>query len=671
LQQGAQQNTHVALMASPPERTETAKRLTEAWKNLDEDVPAAQREAEALLSHAPNDAEAALLLAAAWRRLGKPQDAAGKLRKFMTGSTQSPLAWFEWGMILAELGEESSAVEALHRAVSLAPGFTAAWRGLADLHVALGEAQQAGIAYAAGLRAEAAGSELAAAAASLAEDPKRAEALLRARLRSHPGDMRARHLLAEAAMRLGAAADAEAILQTCPDGFAQARHSLAILYYLQRRYADAASHLNRLLAILPHQPALRLLHLVCLREMGDFHAALPAYQDLLARAPKRHAIWLGYGHVLKALGRDEEAVRAYRTCLDLNPGWAPSVYLSLADLKIAKLNESDLAGMRRALAGSSVFGQAQLHYAMGHVLEQDGDYEGAFADYARGAALRRQEISYDADETTSVVTATKLSLDRAFFAAHSGSGNPSEAPIFIIGLPRSGTTLVEQILASHPDVEGTFELQEIGLIADAVRRGRPMADYPAALAALNQPALAELGAAYLDKTRQFRRLGRPRFTDKMPGNLLHIGLIHLILPNAPIIDVRRAPMAAGFAAFRQFFQAAQNFADFSYDLREIGRYYRDYLDLMAHFDAVLPGRIFHMSHEALVHDPEGSTRSLLDYCGLCFEPACLRFWQTDRPVLTPSAQQVRRPLDMAPLEHWRNFAPWLVPLREALQAAPF
>jgi tetratricopeptide (TPR) repeat protein len=400
--------------------------------------------------------------------------------------------------------------------------------------------------------------------------------------------------------------------------------------------------------------------------MGDFHAALPAYPDLLARAPKRHAIWLGYGHVLKALGRDEEARHAYRTCLDLKPGWAPSVYLSLADLKTAKLTESDLAGMRHALAGSSVFGQAQLQYAMGHVLEQGGDYAAAFAAYAEGAALRRKEITYDAEDTQAVVTATKSVLDRAFFAAHAGSGDPSEAPIFIIGLPRSGSTLVEQILASHPDVEGTFELLEIGLIADAVRHGRPMRDAPDAVAALTPAACAELGAAYLDKTRQFRRLGRPRFTDKMPGNLLHVGLIHLILPNARIIDVRRAPMPAGFAAFRQFFQAAQNFADFSYDLREIGRYYRSYLDLMAHFDQALPGKLFHLSYENLVTEPQASIRAVLAYCGLPFDPACLRFWETERPVQTPSAQQVRQPLSTAPLDHWRNFEPWLGALKEAL-----
>jgi len=252
------------------------------------------------------------------------------------------------------------------------------------------------------------------------------------------------------------------------------------------------------------------------------------------------------------------------------------------------------------------------------------------------------------------------------FAARRTGGDPSPAPIFIVGLPRSGSTLVEQILASHPQVEGTSELREIGEIAAELRGDRRAADLPAIIAGLDETAVTRLGERYLNNTRQVRSTGRAHFTDKMPDNFLHIGLIQLILPHAHIIDVRRGAMASGLAAFKQFFTAKQTGQDYTYDLTEIGRYYRDYVALMAHFDQALPGRIYRLQYEDLVRDTEAQVRAMLDYCALPFDPACLRFWQTPRAVQTPSAQQVRRPIFREGLDHWRHYEPWLAPLRDAL-----
>jgi tetratricopeptide (TPR) repeat protein len=496
-----------------------------------------------------------------------------------------------------------------------------------------------------------------------------AETLLRAHRAVFPGDLHATHLQAEAAMRVGKLVEAEAMLTHCLEkapGFADSRHSLAILLYLQRRFGEAAAQIRLLLTVLPHQPSLRILLAICLRESGDYEATMRIYQDLLAKCPTRHTTWLAYGHVLKAMGREDDAARAYRTCLKLQPGWGPSLYLSLADLKTVPLSDADLAAMRRPSTTISDFGRAQRGYAIGHALDQRGDYEAAFAAFAEGAALRRSGISYDADATSDFVKAAKAVFTPEFFAARAEAGCPSVAPIFIVGLPRAGSTLVEQILASHTQVEATSELKDIGQIAETLRAGRPLKLLPALVGKLDASTLAALGARYLTNTAQFRRLGRAYFIDKMPANIMHLGLLHLILPKAHIIDVRRAPMASGFAAFRQFFQPEQTGADFTFDCREIARYYRDYVDLTAHFDRVLPGRVFQLRYEDLVAETEQQIRRLLEHCGLPFEPACLRFWETARPIQTPSAQQVRRPIAREGLTHWRHYEPWLGKLREAL-----
>jgi tetratricopeptide (TPR) repeat protein len=646
--------------------------LSRGWQNLDKDAQSARRLAEEMLGAAPENEDAALLLAAARRRLGDIEGARAVLAPIMSGTAASPIAWFEWGMILCETRDEADAVAPLQNAVRLAPSFTGAWRGLGDVLMVLGAGVAAGEAYAGAARASVQDPKLAAAAADLTDGrPASAETRLKALVRQFPTDVRAHYLLAEAAMRVGRAREAEAVLLHClgaAPGFAAARHSLAVLLYAQRKFGAAIPHLTQLLDILPHQPCLRTLLSVCYVETGDFAAAVKLYEAKLSAFRDRPKVWLSYGHALKTLGRGDEAADAYRASLALAPPWPAGLYLSLADLKTVPFTDSEIAAMR-ALAGSQTTAPAdaaQLHYALGRALEQRGLYEEAFTHFAQGAAFRRGTITYDAQTTTGFVAATRSALTAAFFAARRGVGCPSDAPIFIVGLPRSGSTLVEQILASHPGVEGTSELKEIGLIAEAVRAGRPEAALPDAIAALDSATLTRLGERYIYNTRQFRHTAKPHFIDKMPDNFLHVGLIHLILPRARIIDVRRGAMASGLAAFKQHFQAQQSGQDYTYDLTEIGRYYRDYVALMAHFDAVLPGLVYRVHYEALVTDTEAQIRALLDYCGLLFEPACLRYWETDRAVQTPSAQQVRRPIFREGLEAWRHYEAWLGPLREAL-----
>jgi hypothetical protein len=317
----------------------------------------------------------------------------------------------------------------------------------------------------------------------------------------------------------------------------------------------------------------------------------------------------------------------------------------------------------------SVEDRFHLHYALGKALEDRGEFAGSFDHYAAGAKLRRGEIQYDAAETTAQTRRAAALFTGDFFASRAGGGSQDPAPIFIVGLPRSGSTLVEQILASHSSVEGTMELPEMAAMVASLIRGGGKPDptvYPGVLAALSAEERAGLGEAFIERTRIHRKLGRPFFIDKMPQNFWHIGLIQLVLPNARIIDARRHPMAACFSAFKQHFARGQGF---SYDLGEVGRYYRDYVDLMAHLDEVLPGRIHRVIYEDMVEDTEGQVRRLLAYCGLAFEPACLRFHENERAVRTASSEQVRRPIFREGVDHWRHYETWLGPLKEALGPA--
>jgi tetratricopeptide (TPR) repeat protein len=495
-----------------------------------------------------------------------------------------------------------------------------------------------------------------------------AAASLSAHLRQVPNDVAARHLLAEATLRLGRADDARAALEQClaqaPD-FAAARHSLAMMLYANGRYADAIPHLARLLDRAPDEYGLRALLAGALVHLGDDAGAIPIYEAMLAESRGQPHVWLFYGHALKAVGREREAVTAYRACLELYPT-ATGAYLSLADVKTASFTDAELDAMAALLRRPGLDGEdrARLHYALGAALERKASYADSFAHYAAGARLRRRGITYDPARTSAEVARMRALFTADFLARHAATGCPSAAPIFVLGMARAGSTLVEQILASHPAVEGTMELAEIGRIAADLRG--PDETYAARLRTADAAMLRRLGERYIAQTLQVRRLGRSHFIDKMPANVTHIGLIHLILPRARIIDVRRRPMAAGFAVFKQYFQDAQDGQDYSYDLAEIGRYYRDYVALTAHFDEVLPGRVHLVRYEALVTDTETEVRRMLDYCGLPFDPACLRFWETARAVQTPSAQQVRQPIFRDALEQWRHYAPWLGPLRDAL-----
>ncbi|MBN8280993.1 MAG: sulfotransferase, partial [Gammaproteobacteria bacterium] len=524
-----------------------------------------------------------------------------------------------------------------------------AWQAVGDHYTLLGETAAADAAYALHIQAATRDPKLLVPAAALAEGRIAvAEQLLREHLREQPTDVPAIRMLAEVAGRLRRYADAENLLARCLElapGFAAARQNYALVLHRQNKPAEALVQLDRLLAANPRSPSLRNLKAAVLGSIGEYEAALAIYAEIVAAYPTQPKIWLSYGHALKTAGRAADSIAAYRRAIALQPALGEA-WWSLANLKTFRFAAADLAAIRGQLARADLGDDDRLHFefALGKALEDAGDYAAAFASYADANRRRRAVVSYDADETTGYVARAKALFTPAFLAARAGGGCDAPDPVFIVGLPRAGSTLVEQILASHPLVEGTMELPDlisiVRRLAGRARRTEP-SRYPEILQDLPPDELRALGEEYLARTRIQRKTGRPFFIDKLPNNWAHAGFIHLILPQARIIDARRHPLSCCFSGFKQHFARGQHF---TYSLPELGRYYRDYVELMAHVDGVLPGRVHRVIYERMVADTEGEVRRLLDYCGLPFDQACLEFHRNDRAVRTASSEQVRQPI---------------------------
>ena len=630
-----------------------------------------EQQAREILKAAPGHPEALLLQGLARRLQGDLAGAREILLPLAAAQPRAAAVHYEAGLVLGALGETPQAISALTLASRLDPARAHVWRALGDQLIRIGDTPAADRAYARQIEASVHDPHLMEAAKALVEDRLAvAERLLRDYLRAHPSDVAAMRMLAEVGTRLGRYADVEALLRQCLDlapGFIAARYNYALVLYRQNKAAEALPQIETLLAIDAKDPSYRNLHAACLSLIGECARSIEVYRRVLEEFPIQPKIWLSYGHALKTAGRQQDAIAAYRRALDLAPAMGEA-YWSLANLKTLRLEAAEIAAMRGRLAHTeaTVEDRLHLHFALGKALEDAGDFAASFEQYAQGAALRRAEVPYDAAETSARGARSRALFTRAFFTARADQGADAPDPIFIVGLPRSGSTLIEQILASHSKVEGTMELPDLDVIATRLgyRGHKPgEAAYGEALAALDADQLRALGQDYLQRTRIQRKTARPLFIDKMPNNFQHIGLIQLILPKAKIIDARRHPMAACFSAFKQHFARGQNF---SYALEDLGRYYRDYVGLLDHFDEVLPGRIHRVVYESLVEEPEAEVRQLLDYCRLGFEPACLTFYENDRAVRTASSEQVRKPIFREGLDQWRRYEAWLDPLKASL-----
>jgi tetratricopeptide (TPR) repeat protein len=637
--------------------------VARASARLGSDPAGARAVAEAILRVAPRDPRALLILGSAHRRLGDARAALKVLEPLAQAYPRAALTAYELGASLSAAGRADAAIVALRNAVTLKADLAEAWRALGDLLFGRGDQAGADAAFARHDRVTIRDPALQSAADAVFEGRLAdAEERLRTHLLARPRDAEALRLMADVFLRLGRFADAETLLISALEidpKHSGARYALADALFRQQKAPAAIQHLDALLAREPDDLAYLNLMAAALGLIGETTRSAEAYEALAKRAPAQAKIWLNLGHALRAVGRRDDTIAAYRRCIALGPA-VGEPYWSLANLKTAAFAPEEEAAMTALLARTDLAAEDRLHlnYALGKALEDRGAYSESFAHYAKGAALRSS--AYDPDVLTRLVSRSKALFTGKAFKTRAEGGSGSPAPIFIVGLPRSGSTLIEQILASHSRVEGTMELPEIRFIADG------LTPYPDACLALSPEARTRLGETYIERTRVYRKSDKPRFVDKMPNNFQHLGLICLILPQAKVVDARRHPMGSCFSAFKQHFAQGQ---DFSYDLTALGRYYRDYVDLMTHFEAVLPGRIHRVIYEDVVEDTEGEVRRLLDYCGLPFEAECLEFHRNDRAVRTVSSEQVRRPIFRDGLEQWRNFEPWLDPLKTALGPA--
>lgn len=512
------------------------------------------------------------------------------------------------------------------------------------------------------------------AALALAEDRlPDAEGALRQRLREDATDVAAIRMLAEVAGRIGRYDDAEKLLSRALElapGFGAARANLATVYYKQNRFADAATTLDAVLGDDPDNPAHANLRAAALGRIGGYDEALALYEELTRRFSDHAKLWMSYGHMLKTVGRQDDSIAAYRRALVADPGLG-EIWWSLANLKTIRFDAEDRAAMEAALVAAEPDSDARaddrlhLHFALGKAYDDVAEHEPAFRHYAAGNAIRSGQLGYRAAETSAAVDAIIAACTPEFFAARAGAGDPAPDPIFILGMPRAGSTLIEQILASHSAIEGTMELPDIpalalGLGREAYDDGRRWIE---ALAETPPERLAEMGAAFLQRTAVQRKTDKPFYIDKLPNNWLYTAFIRLILPNAKIIDARRHPLDCCFSNFRQHYAKGQAF---SYSLADVGAYYRDYVRLMAHIDTVQPGRVHRMIHEALLDDPEAEVRAMLAFVNQPFEAACMAFHTNVRAVRTASSEQVRKPINRDGVGQWQPYEKWLDPLKQAL-----
>jgi predicted Zn-dependent protease len=625
---------------------------------------------EVLLCHMPDERDVLLLTAASLRHLGRLCEALDLLARLETLQPRFSRLHQERGLCHVAQKDAPKAIDALLHAVNINPALPMSWRMLEGVYRLTGDMQNAATAAAHVATLGSLPPPVVTATALFCDgDLEPAERMIRSFLLEHGDHPEAMRLLAKIGMARGALDDAELLLEAAlalvPDHRA-ARHDYTQTLLQRHKYQMAHEQAQQLLALDPGNLDYLSVAATAAVGLGDHERAIGIYRTMLGQTPESCDVHLWLGHALKTIGKVPEAVAAYRGAVAARGDFGDA-YWSLANLKTYRFTDGEIAAMQDGQVASHTAPEDRWHlcFALGKAFEDRNEAEQAWHFYARGNALKRAESRYR-PQILEINTARQIAVCTAdFFRDHAGWGDRATDPIFVLGLPRSGSTLVEQILASHSLVEGTQELPDIQRIVQELQGRDPDLDdprYPGILAQLQRDDAAQLARRYLEDTQAYRT-GRPFFIDKMPNNFRHVGLIHLLLPNARIIDARREPMSCCFSNLKQLFANGQ---EFSYSIEDIARYYRTYLDLMEHWDRALPGRVLRIQHEDVIDDLEGSVRRILDHCGLPFEQSCVDFHRNPRSVRTPSSEQVRQPIFRDGLDQWKTFTPWLAPLREAL-----
>lgn len=656
--------------APAPDRVETglreARLALQAGKLAD-----AAAICDDLLDTSPDAIEVLYTLAVAQRMQRSHPAALATLDRLIALNASYGRAWQERGHCLRDMGRSDEALAAYQRAVTHNGALVASWRLIAQLHDAAGREQPARFAEAQYTYLAELPPELLSVTSFIQEGRlAKAEALCRAFLQQHGHNVHAMRLLAEIGIKFNAFDEAEFLLESAKElapNDVNAHFDYVKVLRKRHKFEQALAEAAELRAKEPGNPEFEMLYANENLAVGNFDEALLIYEALLGSMPNNPGVNLTYGHALKTVGRQDDAIAAYRAAYGVRPDYGDAFW-SLANLKTYRFTDVEVAQMKAREASPLVALEDRYHlcFALGKALEDRGEIADSFAYYERGNRLKRDELRYTTDRLTNDMRRQRELVSRAVLERLAGAGCPAPDPIFIVGLPRAGSTLLEQILASHSQVEGTMELPNILSLAHKLEKRHVVGEepeYPANLAELSAEDVTRFGEEYIRDTRIYRKAGTPFFIDKMPNNFRHIGLINLMLPNAKIIDARRSAMGCCFSGFKQLFAEGQ---EFTYGLTEVGTYYRDYVGLMDHWDQVLPGRVLRVRYEEVVADLEGQVRRLLDFCGLPFEDACIRFHETDRAVRTASSEQVRQPIFKSGVDQWEKFSDHLDPLREVL-----
>ena len=649
-----------------------AKALTEAEKmtsienseehldvKLAENNPKSQKYVEGLY-----------LQAVCARYLKKYDLAANSLQELRAVAPDFGRGLQEYAHLARDEGRLNDAVTAYRQAVRANPGLTASWKSLAAILQRQGQTQQARQAKSQAERLAALPPTLLAATNLIYENKTvKAENLVRGFLQKNPHHIEAMRLLAEIAMRFGVFDEADFLLESAiefsPDDI-QIKFDYIQVLRKRQKFAAALEQAQALYERDPNNPTFQSYLAIESMQTGQHERAFELFSKVLKKLPNDFATLTSLGHAYKTFGKHDDAVDSYRAAYRVKADHSDA-YFGLANLKTYKFTDEEIAQMESLLKRQDIgfSDRVNLCFSLGKAFEDRKDYQRAFEQYEKGNTVKSLQSRYKAEDMTKELEGQAKICGADLFDKQAGKGHAAPDPIFILGLPRAGSTLIEQIIASHSQVDGTLELPNILSMAFQLRGRDRKIDggrYPRILYDLPEEKLRQMGERYIEETRIHRK-GAPYFIDKMPNNFRHTALINLILPNAKIIDARRHPMACCFSGFKQHFAEGQ---EFTYGLENVGTYYKDYVALMDHWDDVLPGKILRVQYEDVVADTEAQVSLILNYLGLPFEQACVDFHKTKRSVRTASSEQVRQPIFKSGVDQWRNFEPWLDPLKEAL-----
>ncbi|MDE0681229.1 MAG: sulfotransferase [Gammaproteobacteria bacterium] len=656
-----------ARRSRPPEKTALAAIQSRIVAKQYEQALAAL---DVILKDDPRNTDA-LYMSAVCRRYRREFDAALALLAGLKAlAPENGRAHQEEGHAYRDMGRPIRALVAYEQACRFNPALVASWREQLNVLARLGRRHEAAQVKAQLDHLEQLPRPLVMVVDLMSQGKLlKAEDLCRKFLRKVPHHVEAMRLLADIGMRFGVLADAEFLLESAHEFEPNnVRVHMDYVKALRKRqkFAKALEQARQLLDRSPGNPQFQSIYAIECMQTGNYEEALRLFDSVLEKIPGDPITLTSKGHALKTDGQYDQAVASYRAALESQQRHGEAWY-SLSNLKVYSFSDSELERMHAQLKRDDLSHADRVHlsFALGKAYEDRNEFETSFGFYQQGNRAKKAASTYDADKMTGELRAQQRVCNAGMLSRGLTAGYPAADPIFVLGLPRAGSTLLEQILSSHSKVDGTLELPNVLSLSQQLRRrGRrgPEPDYPDILEALSDQELRNFGQQFIDDTR-IHRAGAPFFVDKMPNNFRHIGLIHLMLPNAKIIDARRHPMACGFSGYKQLFAEGQQF---TYGLADLGQYYRDYVELMDHWDAVLPGKVLRVQYEEVVSGLETQVRRILDHCGLEFEPECLNFYRTDRAVRTPSSEQVRQPIFKSGLDYWRNYEPWLDPLKDAL-----